>query len=417
PGASGPADARREAGRRWEALLSEIRSRPGLGDFWAVPTIDRLRRQARDGHVVLVMAGREGGSALILADDPAEPVRHLPLPGLGSDKAREQVLHLRRALRGTARPASAGAGTAPHGTSVNDVLGWLWDAVAGPVLAAAGHTAAPEPGRAWPRIWWCPVGVVAGLPLHAAGHHPGLTPESDDPDTVLDRVVSSYTPTIRALGYAREAPAATEHAGERPAADNALIVAVPAAPGTAPLPGVETEVRLLRPLLPDAFVLTGPQAVRDIVLTALPRCAVAHFACHGVSDWADPETGRLILHDHETKPLTLGRVSGLDLAEAELVYLSACSTGDAIPRLADEAVHMTGAFQLAGYRNVVGTLWPISDRAASSIAAGFYERLTDGGRRPADVDGAAHALHESVRAYRAVNPSPARWAAHVHVGP
>jgi CHAT domain-containing protein len=42
-------------------------------------------------------------------------------------------------------------------------------------------------------------------------------------------------------------------------------------------------------------------------------------------------------------------------------------------------VHITGAFQLAGYRNVVGTLWPVNDATSADIARTTYEKLTQGG--------------------------------------
>jgi hypothetical protein len=62
-------------------------------------------------------------------------------------------------------------------------------------------------------------------------------------------------------------------------------------------------------------------------------------------------------------------------------------------------------------------LWPIDDEAATAIAADVYERLTGNGTRPLDATGAAHSLHQAVRALRARCPqSPARWGAHIHVG-
>jgi hypothetical protein len=39
-------------------------------------------------------------------------------------------------------------------------------------------------------MWWVPTGNLSYLPLHAAGR---------DDECVLDRVVSSYTPTVRSL--------------------------------------------------------------------------------------------------------------------------------------------------------------------------------------------------------------------------
>jgi hypothetical protein len=85
-----------------------------------------------------------------------------------------------------------------------DVLAWIWDTITGPILDHLGHTHPVEEGRRWPRIWWSPTGPLTVLPLHAAGHH------VDDGRAVLDRVVSSYTPTVRMLTRART----TKHDGK-----------------------------------------------------------------------------------------------------------------------------------------------------------------------------------------------------------
>jgi hypothetical protein len=84
--------------------------------------------------------------------------------------------------------------------TVLDVLGWLWDAAAEPVLARLGHTGDRKSGDPWPRVWWCPTGPLSVLPIHAAGHHPRYrTTATRNTDCVLDRVISSYTPTLTAL--------------------------------------------------------------------------------------------------------------------------------------------------------------------------------------------------------------------------
>jgi CHAT domain-containing protein len=154
--------------------------------------------------------------------------------------------------------------------------------------------------------------------------------------------------------------------------------------------------------------------VRD----ALPRHGVAHFACHGLSDWSDPAGSRLLLYDHATDPFTVAAISRLHLADAGLAYLSACSTTDTSPRLTDEAVHITAAFQLAGYRHVVGTLRPVDDKAARRIAADVYRQIVErGGAAAPDTGFTPYALHHALRRLRAESPdSPAHWAAHIHVG-
>jgi len=44
----------------------------------------------------------------------------------------------------------------------------------------------------------------------------------------------------------------------------------------------------------------------------------------------------------------VAKVGQLDVPEAELAYLSACSTGDSGRQHADESIHLASAFWLAG---------------------------------------------------------------------
>ncbi|MET7303412.1 CHAT domain-containing protein [Embleya sp. NPDC005575] len=239
---------------------------------------------------------------------------------------------------------------------------------------------------------------------------------------------SSYTPTIRALRHARR------HRPHQPAADlQSLIVAMPTTPGHSPLPYASEEVHRIRALLPHPVQLAEPDgADRDdalrssrtngptaaTVLAHLPRCAIAHFACHGESNQADPSRSRLLLHDHATTPLTVSALARVDLDHARLAYLSACSTTDPGDlRLLEEAIHLTSAFQLAGFPHVVGTQWPIDDRLAVEIAESFYTHLTTGPPGTLDPDQAATALHHTIRAVRDRYPAtPSLWAGYLHTG-
>ena len=110
-------------------------------------------------------------------------------------------------------------------------------------------------------------------------------------------------------------------------------------------------------------------------------------------------------------------ISTLDLA-GSLAYLSACDTTVTSPNLADEAIHITGAFHLAGYAHVIGTLWPVYDATARDLARDVYRQLTREGSTSPDVGFAAHALHHATRRLRDQHPDkPALWAAHTHTGP
>ena len=107
----------------------------------------------------------------------------------------------------------------------------------------------------------------------------------------------------------------------------------------------------------------------------------------------------------------MAAISRLDLPRAALAYLSACSTSRGSERLADEAVHLAGACQLAGFPQVVGTLWEVGDRTSGRVTRDVYRALAAGGATTA-----AHALHDAVRALRGTGASPLKWAPYVHVG-
>jgi hypothetical protein len=296
---------------------------------------------------------------------------------------------------------------------LNEVLGWLWEAIAEPVLEYLGILGPPKPGTAWPRLWWCVPGLLSFLPLHAAGRH--HTRSEPCPRTVVDRVISSYTPTVRALIHSRRAAAAYRLPRTRATTSAGIaVVAMPHTPGAADLLGALAEAHLVEQLFPgrtDTYV--GTEATYDKVTRAMSTTRWAHFACHGAADPASPSVSRLLLHDHLQRPLTVAEVARLRLDHAELAFLSACTTARPDDRLTDEAIHLASAFQLAGYRHVIGTLWPIGDRMAIKIAAAVYQHLASSG-----ASGAAAALHAATRHVRDDQPDLlSAWAAYIHVGP
>jgi CHAT domain-containing protein len=80
-------------------------------------------------------------------------------------------------------------------------------------------------------------------------------------------------------------------------------------------------------------------------------------------------------------------------------------------------VHITGAFHLAGYRHVIGTLWPISDEASVEVASDFYRDLTRSGTQPVNTGRAALALHRATRRLRnQTREAPSMWAPYTHTG-
>jgi tetratricopeptide (TPR) repeat protein len=387
----------------WDALLADIRNRPGFEGFLQAPGLDELTARCAAGPVVIVNVSRLRCDALILRADGLSVV---PLPGVTQEDVTTRAEAFRADVPAAWRPGAAA-------DRVAATLAWLWDEIAEPVLDALGlgPAAAGGDGRTpWPRLWWVPTGPLAFLPLHAAGHHDdaGVTPSR----TVLDRAVCSYLPTVRSLP-SRASNAAGDPADR--AAPEVLAVVMPSTPSAADLPGAQGEAEYIASRLADVDILSGGEATHAAVLAALPSHPWVHFACHAASSTDDASAGRLLLVDHEDHPLTVREIAGLQIPGAELAYLSACDTARGPVKLADEAVHVTGAFHMAGYAHVIGTLWSVADDVAVEVARDVYASLTSS--RP-DAAAAALALHDAIRNIRAGRPGrPALWAAHVHVGP
>ena len=391
------ADRQRTAAEEFEQVIQEIRNQPGFASFLRSPVVGDLLAAAADGPIVIVNVSRFGSHALIMTSSGV--LRPVALDDVTPRRVSEQVSGLRRAFSRNADPS------APD-RFLTGMLGWLWDAISGPVLKRLRLTGPPPDGQPWPRLWWCPVGPLSFLPLHAAGHH--QTRSFSAAQTVMDRAVSSYTPTVRALIHAKRA-----RSGDRGFAENGstLVVAMPQTPGEHDLPGAEAEASKLRQRLDTPVItLSGPEATRAAVISALPAARWAHFACHGFANLSDPSASCLLLADSQR--LTVTDIARLRLHNANLAYLSACSTAQPGSKLPDEVIHLASAFQLAGYRQVIGTLWPIADRTAVRLATDLYDIIAD------DPNGAAaDALHAVTVRLRNRKPhTPAAWASHIHSG-
>ncbi|WP_079001707.1 CHAT domain-containing protein [Streptomyces sp. AS58] len=359
----------------------------------AVEETDPTRTGApADGPVVVLNVARRRCDAIVLA--PGGPPYVVALPRLTFDHLLEHVKTAFIFRHADDIPPDVAEPVVPN-LLMFHTLQWLWDVVAEPVLDRLDLSAGAEQ---LPRVWWCPTGLLALFPLHAAG--------TDQPGAnVLDRAVSSYCFTVRSLNYARRSDGPVVHAAAP------LVVTMPETAGAAPLPAADREAEEILAVMPDATLLRGAQADRDTMLTQLPLHQVAHFACHSTVDDESPGESGLVLHDHDRRPFTVADISRLHLADAELAFLSACSTMESGMPLLDESLHITSAFVLAGYRQVIGTLWPIIDFGAAQLTAAFYSAL------PQDLRRAPYALHDAVCHMRATFPDqPRLWAAHIHVG-
>ncbi|MBE1489173.1 CHAT domain-containing protein [Plantactinospora soyae] len=401
PGIDGPdGDQRvlvqRRLAQEWDDIITRIRGIDGLHDFLAAVPYDDLAAEAEDGPIIMINTSRYGSAAILVT--PAEPLV-VNLPALTRTETVERINAMLQSRLAAQTDRSFANLRAAHRTLL-DVLAWLFDTVAEPILDTLGDVTGPRDGTAPPRVWWCPTGPLTLLPLHAAGR-----PGTGHHDTVLDRVVSSYLPTLGTLHRAR--------AGGGGTSSKVLLVDQPATPGQAPLPFAAEEARRLTARLHPTTTLSGPRATGDVVLDHLAGHGWAHLCCHGEQDPAEP--GRSALHLHD-RPLSVAEISRHRFPYGQLAYLSACETSTGGVRLLDEAMHLSCAFQTAGFRHVIATLWTVHDDRSAQLADDVYAQLLASGRL--DAAGAARALHRAVLTLREQLPhAPLVWAPYVHSGP
>ncbi|MEU5609564.1 CHAT domain-containing protein [Streptomyces sparsogenes] len=423
-------DRRIALAREWDDLVERVRRLgPEFADFLAPPRLADLTPGVGEGTGVLINVTAQRCDALLVTGGGATSV---PLPALALDELQERTAaHLDRLRqvdeaaqllhhtqeRARVRPVAAtfqahhraklalAGAQAELDERLRHDLAWLWKTVAGPVLGAlrADDPAAREDHR----IWWCPSGLLSFLPLHAAGHHDGSG------RSVLDRTVSSYTPTLRALAHAARPRTAAprEPASER---EKLLVVAVGEVPGQPPLPQTTAEVELLREVFGDQrlTVLAGREATREAVLEQLADHRWVHFSCHGQQDVFDPSRGGLLLSDGI---LTVGEL-GRGRYDGDFGFLSACMTASGGLGLSDEVITLGAGLHYAGFRHVLATLWSVDADTATELAEQVFRSLMCEGRFGPELS--AKAAADAVLRLRDRDPDrPSRWAAFTHTGP
>jgi CHAT domain-containing protein/Tfp pilus assembly protein PilF len=153
-----------------------------------------------------------------------------------------------------------------------------------------------------------------------------------------------------------------------------------------PLPGTRMEVEALGGLFPGRSHLLLGSGATEPAAKALGRdVALVHFACHGILDGDFPLDSALAL----AQPEEPGEGSGNGLLQAweifesvrldaDLVTLSACETGLGKEMGGEGLVGLTRAFQFAGARTVMASLWKVPDVATAALMRCFYGQMRAG---------------------------------------
>lgn len=158
----------------------------------------------------------------------------------------------------------------------------------------------------------------------------------------------------------------------------------------APLPGTREEVTSIVALFgTKGDLYLGKEATEERAKAIIPDIRFVHFACHGLLDDLFPLNSGLAL-SMPAEPLE-GQENGILQAweifeqvriDADLVALSACNTGSGKEMGGEGLVGLARAFQYAGARSVLASMWKVADVATSELMKRFYANLKS--RMPKD---------------------------------
>ena len=298
-------------------------------------------------------------------------------------------------------------------------MSWLWSSCVEPILKEVKKSQASDSHELL-RVWWVGTGIASSFPFHAAGKD---FENAQDSENTLSQIIPSYTPTIKALSYARSC--ASRAAKTNSSETSILVVTMPSTPEHSSLPGVEEEKLAIQRITTDICkikALKSPTA--EHVLNDMSEFDIVHFACHGCADPKDPSNSHLMLQKSGPSGPVIDKLTVSDISNKNtlgrtwIAYLSACSTaGVEATGLADECLHIASAFQVAGFAHVIGSLRPAEDDRCVRLAELFYRSLTKTGITTRHSNRAvAEALRNAVLDIRLESPDPRLWAPFIHSG-
>jgi CHAT domain-containing protein/Tfp pilus assembly protein PilF len=199
--------------------------------------------------------------------------------------------------------------------------------------------------------------------------------------------------------------------GEAPASPAAEPWMLARARGLVSLPATRREVESIAALYPGASrTYLGADATETRAKAEMAHARLLHFACHGLLDARFPLDSALALSRGEEAGdnglLQAWEVIERVRLDADLVTLSACETGLGRDIGGEGLIGLARAFQYAGARSVLASLWEVSDRSTALLMERFYGGL----KRGLAKDEALRAAQAAVRG-QAEYAHPYHWAA------
>ncbi|OAX35997.1 hypothetical protein K503DRAFT_784674 [Rhizopogon vinicolor AM-OR11-026] len=335
----------RELQKQRDAVITQIRGLDGFSHFLRHPSYADVQKAATEGPVIVVNASQYLCNAVIIFTT-GQPVL-VPLPKV----TLAEVGRLAELFKDIIRRAGDPDPVRFRERQLIDLLTELWNLVVSPVVdRLLPHT--PKGSR----IWWCPTGKFAVLPLHAAGLYQGKS--------------------------------------SRPFAPIAMSSTFAAICDSESTEGID----MLRNVLPLNYTMTrvaGVDATYENAMCAIREQPWIHFASRAEPNFDLPFESCFPLRD---KPISLREISQA-LAEAErlpeFAFLSVSHGSGG--KEGHEVMHLPQALHLAGFQSVVGAMWAVDEEISRRVASTFYHSLAVESKGVLNCSNTAKALGQALK--------------------
>ena len=172
------------------------------------------------------------------------------------------------------------------------------------------------------------------------------------------------------------------------------------------LPESRLEVEVLRKRFRNGASYFGDAATAERARQGARGARYVHFACHALVNERLPLDSGLALHaDGDDGLLQAWEIYESVRLDADLVTLSACQSASGAARPGEGLLGLTRAFQYAGARAVLASLWDVGDTSSRWFMSRFYAQLARGVEK-------GEALRRTQQASIRAGHHPIRWAAY-----
>lgn len=183
-----------------------------------------------------------------------------------------------------------------------------------------------------------------------------------------------------------------------------------------PIPGTIDEVKGICKIFSGKKLL-GKNASEARFKQICDQYQIIHIASHGFVNNEYPLFSRLVFNRNNQDTLNDGLLNTYEIynmhVSAPLVVLSACNTGSGKLYRGEGTISLARGFYVAGAKNIIMTLWAITDKTSNELVQQFYTHLANSETVPLSLQQAKLGFLQNSDEIAA---HPFFWAGYISIG-